>query len=262
MSRGSLLPCYLYGLGAAFDGISRSNKSVSTRPSRGDRPYAIAGLAILLAARHSYDGKSSTRLLPDASHAYCKSVMTDGGLALLFGELRPALARYLMARGASPDEAEDILQDIHMKLLADHIGPVSQARAYLYSMTNNHFLMHRRSAGRRLRREEDWVGINGGRDGDVDERPSVETELIAREQLAILQRVLDDLPERSRIIFRRFRIDGEPQRRIADELGISVSAVEKHLARAYEAITAARLRWDEDRPDRRHLTGGRNRHAT
>lgn len=188
--------------------------------------------------------------------------MSDGGLVSLFGELRPALLRYLLSRGALADEAEDILQDIHMKLIADHIGPVAQARAYLYSMSNNHFLMHRRTAGRRVRREEDWAGINGGRDGEVDERPSVETELIAREQLAILQRVLDDLPERSRIIFRRFRIDGEPQRRIAEEQGISVSAVEKHLARAYEAITSARLRWDEDRLDRRHLTGERNRHAT
>ena len=200
--------------------------------------------------------------MPDASQARRERVMSDGGLVLLFGELRPALMRYLTARGASSDEAEDVLQDIHMKLLADNIGPVSQARAYLYSMTNNHFLMHRRTAGRRARREEDWSEINGGRDGEVDDRPSVETELIAREQLAILQRVLDDLPERSRTIFRRFRIDGEPQRRIAEELGISVSAVEKHLARAYEAITSARLRWDEDRPDRRHLTGERNRHVT
>ena len=214
------------------------------------------------AARHNHDGKTSIRLPPHASPPCREPVMSDGGLVLLFAELRPALARYLMARGASSDEAEDILQDIHMKLLADNIGPVAQARAYLYSMTNNHFLMHRRTAGRRVRREEDWAQINGGRDGEIDDRPSVETELIAREQLAILQRVLDDLPERSRIIFRRFRIDGEPQRRIAEELGISVSAVEKHLARAYEAITAARLRWDEDRPDRRHLTGERNRHVT
>lgn len=228
------------------------------RPWRGGRPVP----PILPAVHGSYGRKPSFRLLPDASHPCCERFMTDGGLVLLFGELRPALARYLMARGASSDEAEDILQDIHMKLLADNIGPVSQARAYLYSMANNHFLMHRRSAGRRVRREEDWAQINGGRDGEVDERPSVETELIAREQLAILQRVLDDLPERSRIIFRRFRIDGEPQRRIAEELGISVSAVEKHLARAYEAITSARLRWDEDRLDRRHLTGERNRHAT
>lgn len=188
-------------------------------------------------------------------------MMTEGGLVQLFGDLRPALARFLLSRGAERDEAEDILQDVHLKLLAEKLGPVAQPRAYLYSMANNHFLMHRRAAGRRSRREEDWVGVHGGDAGEVDDRPSIETELIAREQLATLQRVLDDMPERSRVIFRRFRIEGEPQRQIAEGLGISVSAVEKHLARAYEAIASARLRWNEDRLDRRHLTGERNRHA-
>lgn len=189
-------------------------------------------------------------------------IVSAGGLVQLFVELRPSLARFLMSRGAGPDEAEDILQDVHLKLFGEKIGPVAQQRAYLYSMANNHFLMHRRAAGRRARREEDWLEIHGGDPDQIDDRPSIETELIAREQLAALQRVLDDMPERSRVIFRRFRIDGEPQRKIAEGLGISVSAVEKHLARAYEAITSARLRWDEDRLDRWHPTGERNRHVT
>ncbi|TGX55753.1 sigma-70 family RNA polymerase sigma factor [Sphingomonas gei] len=188
------------------------------------------------------------------------NMLSGGGLIPLFAELRPALSRFLQTRGASPDEAEDILQDVNIKLLADVSGPVAQPRAYLYKMTNNHFLLHRRTAGRRERREEDWVSAHGG-DGEADDQPSVETELIAREQLAILQRVLDGLPERTRVIFRRFRIDGEPQRAVAEELGISVSAVEKHLARAYEAISVAKLRLDEDHSSRRSLTGERGRHA-
>ena len=73
--------------------------------------------------------------------------------------------------------------------------------------------------------------------------------------------MLDALPERTRTIFRRFRIDGEPQRLIADELGISVSAVEKHLARAYQAIADVKLRLDEDRSTGRRLTAGILRHA-
>ena len=188
-------------------------------------------------------------------------MLNGGGLVPLFAELRPALSRFLQTRGASPDEAEDILQDVSIKLLAERSGPVAQPRAYLYKMTNNHFLLHRRTAGRRERREEDWVSAHGG-GGEADDQPSIETELIAREQLAILQRLLDGLPERTRTIFRRFRIDGEPQRVIAGELGISVSAVEKHLARAYEAISAAKLRWNEDHSGRRSLTGERGRHAS
>src|SRR3546814_6497852 len=89
---------------------------------------------------------------------------------------------------------------------------------------------------------------------DVCSSDLAETMLIARQQLAILQRVLDGLPERTRVIVRRFRVDREPQRRIANDLGISVSAVEKHLSRAYAEIAAAKLLLDVDATDRRHLS--------
>jgi RNA polymerase sigma factor (sigma-70 family) len=172
--------------------------------------------------------------------------MSNSGLLGAFIECRPALLRYLTLRGATPEEAEDILQEVHLKLWAEKVGPVDQPRAYLYKMTNNLFLLHRRTAGRRARREEDWVIAHSGEQPEVDERPSAEAGLIAQEQLAILQRVLDALPERTRTIFRRFRLDGEPQRQIAAEIGVSVSAIEKHLTRAYEAIAAVKLRLDGD----------------
>jgi len=172
--------------------------------------------------------------------------MSNTGLLGAFMECRPALLRYLTLRGARTDEAEDILQEVHLKLWAEKMGSVDQPRAYLYKMTHNHFLLHRRTAVRRTQREEDWMQVHGGEQPDVDERPSAEAGLIAREQLAILQRVLDALPERTRTIFRRYRIDGELQRQIAAEMGISVSAIEKHLTRAYEAIAAIRSRLGVD----------------
>jgi RNA polymerase sigma factor (sigma-70 family) len=172
--------------------------------------------------------------------------MSNGGLLSAFSEHRPALLRYLRLRGATADEAEDILQEVHLKLWAEKPGPVDQPRAYLYTMTNNHFLLHRRTAGRRARREGAWMEAQAGEDPEVDERPTAEAGLIAREQLEILQRALDALPERTRTIFQRFRLDGEPQRQIAADIGVSVSAVEKHLTRAYEAIAAVKLRLDGD----------------
>lgn len=187
-------------------------------------------------------------------------MLNGSGLGSVFIELRHALLRFLASRGASPEEAEDVLQEVHLKLLDEATGPIAQPRAYLYKMVNNHFLVHRRTAGRRSRREEDWVEVNGS-GSEMDDQPSIETELVAREQIAILQRVFDDMPERTRTIFRRFRIDGDPQRTIAADLGITVSAVEKHLARAYKTISAARLRLDEDMPDRRSPTLDRGRHV-
>jgi len=170
--------------------------------------------------------------------------MSNGGLLAAFMELRPALLRYLTLRGAAADEAEDVLQEVHLKLWAEKLGAVEQPRAYLYRMANNHFLIQRRTANRRMRREGEWMDVQSGEDPELDERPSAEAGLIAREQLAALQRALDALPERTRTIFRRFRLDGEPQKQIAEDLGVSVSAIEKHLTRAYEAIAAVKLRLD------------------
>jgi RNA polymerase sigma-70 factor (ECF subfamily) len=191
---------------------------------------------------------------------FVEQALSSDGLLGIFIATRPALLRYLMLRGASADEADDILQEVYLKLAAGDIGPVAEARAYLYRVTNNHFLDRRRSADRRARREEDWVAAHG--EGGRDEQPSAEARIIAREQLAILQRVLDRLPERTRGIFRLFRIEGEPQRKIAADLGISVSAVEKHLTRAYEAIAAAKLRLDVDRGEPQRQRDQRDNHGT
>lgn len=185
--------------------------------------------------------------------------MPSQGLLDAFVEARPALLRFLLLRGAAADEAEDILQEISLKLSAETIGPVDQPRAYLYRMAANHFLLHRRAAERRTRREAEWVGAEGGERPDLDEHPSAEAGIIARERLAALQRVLDALPERTRTIFRRFRLEGAPQRQIAAEEGVSLSAVEKHLTRAYEAVMETRIRLDGDSGRPRHLKGERGR---
>jgi RNA polymerase sigma-70 factor (ECF subfamily) len=187
--------------------------------------------------------------------------MTDAGLYEAFLGMRPALHRYLVRRGAREDEAEDILQEVSLTLSSGKTGLVSEVGGYLYRMTTNHFLRHRRGAGRRARREEDWTNAHVGDPPDLDEQPSAEKSLIAREQLAMLQAIIDRLPERTRTIFRRFRLNGETRPSIAADFGISVSAVEKHLVRAYEAVTAIRLRFDEDKPLPRHLSGKGERHG-
>lgn len=183
--------------------------------------------------------------------------MSNSGLFEAFLESRQALLRYLTLRGATEDEGEDILQEVFVRLSVDGIAPVDQPRAYLYKMATNQFLLQRRTGCRRERREEAWVDAHAGDPREVDETPSVESRLIAREKLVILQHTLDGLPERTRDIFRRFRIEGEPQSKIAADIDISVSAVEKHLARAYEAIAKMRLRFDEDAGDWRTLKGSK-----
>jgi RNA polymerase sigma-70 factor (ECF subfamily) len=145
-----------------------------------------------------------------------------------------------LARGAAPDEAEDLLQELYVRLETQAIGPIGEPRAYLYRMADNLFLDRRRADMRRATRERCW----GEQDNDPPSTP--ERELIGRERLAQVSAALAILPGRTVEIFRRFRIDGESQRAIGASLGISLSAVEKHLQRAYRAVADIRAHLDAE----------------
>lgn len=181
--------------------------------------------------------------------------MSAEGLIAVFISARPALARFLATRGAQAAECEDILQDIYVKLIEQATGPVAEPRAYLYRMTHNLLLDRHRAAGRRHQREDAWVGSQTGAFSDRDDRPSIETVLFDRERLATVTDALATLPERSIEILRRYRLDGDTQKTIAHDLGLSLSAVEKHLQRAYRVLLEARRGLDAENEPPCRLTG-------
>jgi RNA polymerase sigma factor (sigma-70 family) len=183
----------------------------------------------------------------------------DGLLGAALIAHRAALLRYFIARRVPPDEAEDILQDLVVKLASHASGPVAEPRAYLYRMAENLLLDRIRSDGRRRGREQAWVAAQAGATLETDARPSPEQALIARQRLALVSAALATLPERTLSVFRRYRIDGVPQRQIAAETGISLSAVEKHLQKAYRTVVEAQARLDADssRPQRPKGAEGR-----
>lgn len=53
---------------------------------------------------------------------------------------------------------------------------------------------------------------------------------------------LDNLPEKRKLVFVKAKIEGKKNKDIADELGISVKAVEKHLHQAKEQIRTEMLK--------------------
>lgn len=179
--------------------------------------------------------------------------MPPQSLQTLFMASRPALIRFMQLRGASADDAEDLVQDLYLKLDGLAVGPIAEPRAYLYRMADNLLLDRRRAAIRRSRREELWSQDGpGSQVSPSNPAAAADDALISQEQLHAVESALASLPERTVQIFRRFRIEGERQKHIAADLGISVSAVEKHLQRAYEVVLAVKAQADEenDRPRR------------
>ncbi len=167
------------------------------------------------------------------------------GLSAIFLQNRPALLRFLRARGAG-DDAEDLLQDMWMKLEAKDLGPVADPLPYLYRMANNLVLDRYRSSSRRERREQDWAESAGGVMADPADDIAVDERIILSQRLEQARAVLRELGPRVELVFRRFRIEGVGQRLIAEELGVSLTTVEKDLQKAYRAMLALKQRLDTE----------------
>jgi len=165
--------------------------------------------------------------------------MTDHGLEAVFLDSGPALLRFLTARGAGA-EADDLLQELWIKVSTASSGPIANPLAYLYRMADNLMLDRRRETQRRLRRDDAWSDMSAGAVAGVSDQPSAERVMIARERMAQVDRILDALGDRTAAIFRSHRIDGVSQRAVAAAMGISLSAVEKHLQKAYRALVELR----------------------
>lgn len=167
------------------------------------------------------------------------------GLSAIFFENRAALLRFLRARGAGED-AEDLLQDMWMKLEAKDLGPVADPLPYLYRMANNLMLDRYRSTTRRERREQDWAEGAGGVMADPLDNLPVDDRMVLAERLERARSVLSDLGPRVELVFRRFRIEGVGQRLIAEELGVSLTTVEKDLQKAYRAMLSLKQSLDTE----------------
>jgi RNA polymerase sigma-70 factor (ECF subfamily) len=162
-----------------------------------------------------------------------------GGLEAVYLDRRDALVRFLRARGAG-DQAEDLVQELWLNVSSAPATPVADPVSYLYRAANNLMISRYRSAARSERREDEW----GGAIDQVDR--SGETAIAARRQIARAEERLRALGNRVLSTFVMFRVDGIPQREIAAQLGVSLSAVEKDLQRAYRAIADLRSESDAD----------------
>ena len=167
--------------------------------------------------------------------------MSRQGLeAVLIAEREPLL-RFLRARGAG-EAAEDIFQDLWLRLVGLDTGPIADPRSYLFRAANNVMHDRYRSAQRSRQRDADWLEVHSG-SGEASDAPLADRQLIARAELDRAEAMLRAEGDRVFQIFRLFRIEGMGQRKIADDLGLSLSAVEKDLQKAYRAL----MHWREKR---------------
>ena len=170
--------------------------------------------------------------------------MTPSSRPSLLGtylEKRDVLLRYIAASCRDASLAEDIIQDLYVKLSALETEPVvDNPSGYLFRMANNIYLNRLRALKSGRTRDHAWQSTSFesvGADAIADE-PSPESRISGRQQMQRLKAAIEALPERTQAIFRLHKLDGLTQAQVAARLEISISSVEKHLASALKTLTA------------------------
>lgn len=169
--------------------------------------------------------------------------MQHQGLQLVFEESREQLLRYLRAHGAG-EAAEDLLQELWLKVAAGPTGPIASPRSYLFRAATNLMIDRRRSEAQARRREHEWSGAEDRLPDSIANDPGPEREIDGRKKLRLVQDELSKLPPRAVSIFRAHRIDGRTQREIAVEYGLSSSTIESDLRLVYRLLDDIRRKLD------------------
>lgn len=154
----------------------------------------------------------------------------------LYQEHERDLRAFMAARLRCPVTAHDLAQELYLKVAALETRlEVTHARAYLFRMAANLVIDYQRRERRQggLAVEIEAL-LSGG--GSV----SPERQVMAQEELRALVTAVEQLPPATRRVFKRNRFDGQTQREIAAELGISQTAVEKHIRKALARLAAHR----------------------
>lgn len=141
------------------------------------------------------------------------------------------------------EEISDIVQDSYLSIAKlDSVAHIRSGRAYFFTTARTVLLQ-------RVRRDK-IVRIDSLTEAEelklYDENPGPERQTSARLELARVKSLIDALPDRCREIFQLRRVEGVPQREIAERLGVPEHTVEAQSRRGLKLILKALADGDVD----------------
>jgi RNA polymerase sigma factor (sigma-70 family) len=153
------------------------------------------------------------------------------GMARHFKRLKEILRNL----GRTPEDSDDLIQEAFLRL---HVfcktHEVRQEEAFLVRAVKNLSIDAHRRAHRELYADRSVETYD-----ILDLRLTPDEDLEVQQRLDRVRAILDELKPRTREIFLMHRVEGYSGKQICAAFGISVSAVEKHIARAVLALMSA-----------------------
>lgn len=143
--------------------------------------------------------------------------------SIFFKNHAKSLRNFLYYKYGNKDQAEDLTQEAFIKLWQNCAAvPIEKAKSYIYTIANNNSLNEIAHKKVVLEYEKNFAGID-----KTNENP--EFILEEKQFKNKLLTAIENLNETQRIAFLMHRIDGKKYSEIAEELNISVKAVEKRI---------------------------------
>jgi len=145
----------------------------------------------------------------------------------IFKAYRGELKRFLSSRLKNKSDVEDVLQEILIKTFR-HLKSVKEPeklRAWLYQTARNTLIDHYRRNHKKV--DETWLQPDpeaGAADGT------------RRELSKCLRPFLKELPDKYRVALEAVELENIPQKELAEQLGLSYSALKSRVQRGRELL--------------------------
>lgn len=202
----------------------RQASGTAARRSLSGRIYAIAALVRLKLGTRTTPAQTPVQPQPETE------------LAQLSRRYRPALMSYFLRRVHGHAEAEDLTQEVFVRLTTVAPARMRSVEAYLFQVAAN--LLRDRSRREKVR--FDYAAAQLALE-DAGVEPLDPPRVVAgRRSVAALAARLRELPERTRAMFVLYRIENMSKRDIAEAYGVCQSTVEKQVGKAMAYLMQCR----------------------
>jgi len=157
---------------------------------------------------------------------------------VLYERHKGGVFRYLLAKCQQQAIAEELFQDVWMKLIAarDRYEVRAKFTTYLYQLAHNHFIDY-------YRRTRTDVFLQKDQDEDVEQMASndqkqPDDQLEMQQQIEMLSKLVDDLPDEQREAFMLREEAGLTVAEIAEVTGVNAEAAKSRLRYAVKKLRA------------------------
>ncbi|MEM0912453.1 MAG: sigma-70 family RNA polymerase sigma factor [Pseudomonadota bacterium] len=164
-------------------------------------------------------------------------------LATLYRDYAKELSHGLRAHfGDGPPDPDDVMQEAFRKVVErGDLSTIKNLKAFIWRTARNIVLTTKTQEKQRSKYDFEienlFFPLRSG-------NSTLETVIIEREQLKAINDLLRTMPRNRRLSFYLYRIEGFTLTQVGEKLGITRTAVSKHLAKAEAQINMLFLNTD------------------